>query len=215
MNVTKFFVVMVVTLTIGLTDYDLDAQDRSRLAGGLSLGLGRLAIPSSGNPDAAVDFITLDPEKRLAAALDLHLGSMISRNTAIFFEFAGAGHARATGETGGRVTIFETRQVTFGPTTSTVTAYTAVGSVQHWLTQSLWVRGGLGGGFLDRDITAENPKITLTVDKTGGLAVLGVAGFEFWHANNFASDLQFHFTTFAVQGVRINAPTIQVGFNFY
>jgi hypothetical protein len=146
--------------------------------------------------------------------MSMRLGSALTKRSTAFFEFEGAFHGQLTSDGSGRLTL-GSRDVTLRDVTSSLTAYTMTGSLQYWVLPTIWIRGGLGGGMLDRDLLVEDPDLTITVSKTGGLALVGAAGYEFWRKANFTTDVQFHFSTFSAQGIRFNAPTIQVGFNFY
>jgi hypothetical protein len=86
--------------------------------------------------------------------------------------------------------------------------------LQFWVTPRVWVRGGLGAGSLSRTLYLPD-SVDLALDKGYGFAVLGAAGVDVGQPEHGAVDVQVQFTTFSVGGIRVNAPTLQVGVSFW
>ena len=82
-------------------------------------------------------------------------------------------------------------------------------AIQYWVSPRVWIKGGVGAGFLQA--TAEN--VTYTSD--AGLGFLGGIGVEALQKKKFTIDLQFRFTTAKIEGERTNNFFGLVGFNFY
>lgn len=82
-------------------------------------------------------------------------------------------------------------------------------AVQYFVSPRLWVKGGVGAGWLQASID----NISVTSDP--GLAFLGGLGVEVLQKEKFAIDLQFRFTTASIEGERNNSFFGLVGFNFY
>jgi hypothetical protein len=91
------------------------------------------------------------------------------------------------------------------------------GAVQRWLTSRVWVRGGVGAGYLQRDFVlgSDADYLTLTLDRGYAVAVLAGAGADIYRRSNFAIGAEFRFSAFSLSGVGVYAPNLQVGFNWY
>ena len=69
----------------------------------------------------------------------------------------------------------------------TNTIYTV--SLQYWLADQFWVKGGIGGGTIDLSDTYTGA--TLGGTSESAIAFSGAAGFEIVQFYSFALDLQF------------------------
>jgi hypothetical protein len=188
------------------------AQERSGLMGGVSLGAGTIGF-SGATTDPALGIVRQNRDQALGFAMDMYLGEVISPRSALLFDIAlpsGATGSSADGEV--RV---GPRRVTFESSKDTQTSLVMTGAAQFWLTSRVWLRGGLGVGYLHRDLEIDSADLTITLEKGTGVAVLTAAGIEIGRWANSAVNAEFHFTTFALQGLRINAPTVQVGLAWY
>lgn len=200
----------VVTL-MATTNGEARAQERAGLMGGISFGAGTVDF-SGTSSDPAVGIIRQDGAHRVDLGLNMYLGAVANRRTALLFEVSLANSR--TDSVDGEVRVGP-RRVTFASSTSSLTSLVLAGAAQYWLTSNVWIRGGFGGGYLDRDLAIEDADLTITLEKGTGFAVLAAAGIDLWRRANFALDTEFHFTTFSLEGLRINAPTVQVGFTWY
>jgi hypothetical protein len=109
------------------------------------------------------------------------------------------------------------RRVTFATTTSTQTAFVYSGAYQQKLTSRLWVRGGLGVGTFEREIVLDDADLTLNLSKGQGLAFVAAAGVKLpslWSHPREVTDLQVHYLTYVIKGMRVHAPTVQIGFTW-
>jgi hypothetical protein len=192
---------------------EASAQQRSGLVGGFSLGGGVLALGGS-STDPVVGIIQDDEGTVGAVAVDLHLGFMVRPRVAFLFEGAAAGDQPKTSLAAGQVTV-GSRQVTFNSSTTSLMSMVLAGAIQYWITERVWVRGGVGAGWLHRDLVIDAQQLSITLEKSAAPTTLVAAGADVWRRANFALDLEFHFTTFAKDGLRISAPTMQVGFQWY
>jgi Outer membrane protein beta-barrel domain len=92
---------------------------------------------------------------------------------------------------------------------ATLTSLVSGVAVQYFVSPRVWVKGGVGAGWLQASID----RISVTSDP--GLAFLGGLGVEVLQKEKFAIDLQFRFTTASIEGERNNSFFGVVGFNFY
>lgn len=186
---------------------DVFAQERSGLIGGVSLGGGTLNL--RGSSDApTVGFVSQGGDSGLGPGFNLYLGGMTGSRAALLFEMALT--TVDTEAVDGEVRLGPQR-VTFGSADSSLSPIVMAGAAQYWVRPNIWVRGGLGVGLLDRDLFIESSDLTITLDQGNGVALLGAAGVEVWRRGNFALDTQFHFTTFALKGLRVHSPSVQIG----
>ena len=211
MTATRWSVPMVLVV-FALGGSRADAQERSGLMGGLSLGGGALDF-SGASSDPAVELVSEGGDQGFGTGFNLYLGASTSPRTAILFEVAFIDQEEDV-VVDGEVRVGANR-VTFPAGASTQTAIVFAGALQYWLTSRVWVRGGFGAGVLDRDLVIAAADLSITLTKSLGFATLAAAGVEFWRRGNFAMDAQFHFTSFGLEGLRINAPSGQVGFTWY
>lgn len=202
----------LVIVMLAIPSSNVSAQDRSGVTGGLSIGAGGLILRGSAD-DPAVEVIQQGDEQRGAASADLRLGGFVNPRLALFFELAIAFSGEKELDAPVAVRIGDT-ELHFADGTTDLTSNLWAGAVQFWVAPRLWLRGGLGAGYLSRTLYLAD-SIELTLDKGYGLAMLGAAGLEVWQFGHGAIDVQAHFTTFPVGGLWVNAPTVQVGFSFW
>ena len=187
---------------------EAQTRERAGLIGGISLGGGTVGFGGS-TGDPAVAMIRQADDLGADLAVNLYLGGMTSSRMAVLFEAAlSAGNPNTLLEGDARIGA---RRVTFAASSSTVRALVLSGAVQYWVVPRVWVRGGVGAGSLQRDLEVKDADLMITLDRSGGVAALGAAGVELWRSGHFTVDAQFHFTTFAVEGLRVNAPSVHVG----
>ena len=195
---------------------DAWAQQRSGLVGGVSLGGGVLGLHGTTDGDPAVALVRQEDDRVPVTGFDVHLGRMVSATTAVLFVMSADYDPGSESDLNVEVRVGG-RQVTFNSSTTSLGSGVFAGVVQHWLTSNIWVRGGLGVGFLTRDFTlgTDASYLTITLDRGFGPAILAGAGVDVWRRTNFAADVEFHLTAVGLKGVGIYAPTVQVGFNWY
>lgn len=104
-----------------------------------------------------------------ALAGEFHIGGMLNPRLAVMFEIWGAAHPWSDGG--------------YNRTTSNTFM---TGALQYWLTDIVWLKGGMGLGYMR--ISTEG--VFIDGDETG-LAIWGGAGVEVLQSYNFALDLQF------------------------
>lgn len=127
-------------------------------------------------------------ESTSGLAVELHVGGMLTEKVALVLDSSGVSRS----EDGGTLS-----SVVAGP------------AVQFWASPRVWVKGGVGGGFLQ----ASYDNVTVTSD--AGLGFMGGVGVEVLQKKKFAIDLQVRFTTAKIEGDRYNNVFGLVGFNFY
>jgi hypothetical protein len=90
------------------------------------------------------------------------------------------------------------------------TIYTVAG--QYWVTDKLWLKGGIGGG--DIQIASKSDNFAYTDEN--GLAVMAAGGFELLQVDNFALDAQLRLGHgFYSQGGDATNWAIMIGANWY
>jgi len=154
---------------------------RSGLVIGGSLGAG--GISSSG----------CGPYCGAAGMLEGHIGGMLNPRLALMGDFWGAAHYWDDG---------------YGTGTTYQGIYTL--AAQYWVTDILWIKGGVGFAQLSFGYDgAANPD-------ENGPAILGAIGVEVLQAYNFALDLQARLGHgFYDTGPDVNNFGILVGVNWY
>jgi hypothetical protein len=157
---------------------------RSGFVFGLGLGLG--ANSASGCGDVC----------GFAGVWELHLGGMIDPRLAILFEMWGIYHPWSDG---------------FGDSHTTTNSMFA-GAAQFWVTDNMWLKGGLGVGHVQ---VTNDSALEINGDETG-FALYGAAGIELVQAYNFALDLQLRIGNgFYSQGGNMQNYGLLVGVNWY
>ena len=121
-------------------------------------------------------------------AVQFHMGAMLTEKVALVGESA--------------VVSREEEGVSLG-------SLVAGPAVQYWVSPRVWVKGGVGVGYLQASID----KISVISDP--GLAFFGGLGVDLLQKQKFAIDLQARFTTASIEGERNNSFFGLVGFNFY
>ncbi len=162
---------------------------RSGLVYGFSLGVGGLSLADCGDVCGAVGMA------------EFHLGGMIGPRLALMGDFWEG------------VRYFSDLNLGTGETFHGI--YTL--ALQYWLTDQLWVKGGLGVGRIqiNSDISA------FPVDDESGFGFMLAAGIEVVQSYNFALDLQLRYGNVAYSSVSsggagdANTFGVLVGFNWY
>jgi hypothetical protein len=199
-----------------LSASDAWAQQRSGFIGGISFGGGALRLNGNGDGDPLVALVRQDDDGVPAVGFDAHLGGMLDERTAVMFVLTGDYDPGRDSDVDVDVRVGD-RQLTFSSSTTSLGSGIIGGAIQRWLTSRVWVRGGAGFGFLTRDVTigSDASYLTMTLDRGYGAAFLAGAGVDVWRKANFAVDVEFHLTIVSLSDLRIYAPTVQVGFNWY
>jgi hypothetical protein len=172
---------------------------RSGVIYGFAAGLGAIGRSDYGG-NACAD--------RCGAAglLEFHLGGMIAPRTALMFEVWGADHPWSPPN---------------GPSFEAFNTF-FTGAAQFWLTDILWIKGGLGLGYYHDTINNYYYNgIVTSYDLTSasGFALFGAAGVEVLQSYNFALDIQLRAGSgfYSQNGAGFNAQNyaLMVGFNWY
>jgi hypothetical protein len=120
--------------------------------------------------------------------------------------------------------IVGTRTVPVAPDTKSISGYTVTTGLQRALVPSgrVWARGGIGAGWISRHISAEDQGITIDLGTSGetGLALSGAAGVRVWareleRSGATGVDVEFHFVTIKAGDLRVNNPSVRIGWTFY
>jgi hypothetical protein len=162
---------------------------RSGLVYGFSLGAGGLSISDCGDVCGAVGMA------------EFHLGGMIGPRLALMGDFWES------------IRYFSDANLGNGETFNGI--YTL--AAQYWLTDQLWVKGGVGFGRLEIDSDDEG----IAIDDESGFAFMLAGGIEIVQSYNFALDLQLRYGNVAysseANGGAGDANTFgfMVGFNWY
>jgi hypothetical protein len=79
----------------------------------------------------------------------------------------------------------------------------------------VWVRGGVGVGWMSSRIEAEDPEIGIDLSTADGLALSSAAGVSVWRKTlpetTVSLDVEVHYLKMRSDEVRISAPSIRVG----
>jgi hypothetical protein len=162
---------------------------RSGLVYGFSLGVGGLSLPDCGDVCGAVGMA------------EFHIGGMVGPRLAIMGDFWEG------------FRYFSDSNLGNGETYNGV--YTL--AAQYWLTDQLWVKGGVGFGRIQIDSDDANE----VVDDETGFAFMLAAGIEIVQSYNFAVDLQLRYGNIAYSSEAnggagdTNTFGFMVGFNWY
>jgi hypothetical protein len=194
---------------------DAWAQQRSGFVAGVSFGGGALGVTGT-TVEPGLELARQDDTWVGVIGFDAHFGFMTGARTALMFVMTGDFEPEGSPSPPVLLRAGNAAVVIDEGTTAMGEGIFAA-AVQQWITPRMWVRGGLGGGFLTRDFTSggDFSYLTLTVDRGFGLAFLIALGREFYNRSSFAVDVEFHLTTVAVAGASVAAPSMHVGFNWY
>lgn len=137
---------------------------------------------------AGVGQSRIEGESNTALGTDFHIGGMLGYKTALLLE----GYAVTDSEEG----------VTLSLGVSTL-------AVQRWVSDKVWVKAGVGSGFVFVSGDGES------ASERYGLGLLGAAGYELVQRQKFTLDLQGRFSTMSREGVRVNNVGANIGFNWW
>jgi hypothetical protein len=201
--------IVLVAALLATTRAELLAQQRSGLMIGLSVGGGATDVSgTSANPNTNVALVE---GSHASGALGFYIGGHVNPRLALMFD---AAYGEGTSDSGvdGELRV-GLRRLLFRSASSAQDVYVFSGAVQYWPSSRIWLKGGLGAGYLDRSVETED--LTISIESGAGFAALGGAGVDVWKRNHFTMDVQFRFTTIGLEGIRINTPTAQVGFTWH
>ncbi|HEY5089437.1 MAG TPA: outer membrane beta-barrel protein [Polyangia bacterium] len=171
---------------------------RSGLVYGFALGIGSFAFADCGD--------VCGP----AGMFEGHIGGMIGPRLALEGDFWGGVHT------------FSDTQFNLGTGTTYNGIYTL--ALQYWLTDIIWIKGGLGGGNVQ--ISSDNNcdlNLNCNVDDETGFAFMLGAGIEIVQSYYFALDLQLRYGNVVYSAANnggfgdgdTNMFALMVGFNWY
>lgn len=191
------------------------AQQPFGLVGGFSIGGGSLSLEGSAG-DPAVALVQQRDTHLGTLAFDIHLGAMLGEKTAAMLLLAFDSDMGSTVARRVEVRVGDDVMSLDASETSLWSGVIGAG-IQRWITSRFWVRGGIGGGYLQRDfmLGTGNDYLTMTLDRGYAFAVLAGAGVDVFRRSSFAIDGEFHFSAFSLGGVGVYAPSVQVGINWY
>jgi hypothetical protein len=158
---------------------------RSGLVYGFSVGVGSIGSSNCGDACGA------------AGLLEFHIGGMINPRTALLFEVWGADHPWTGPE---------------GDYDETTNSFLSV-ALQYWVTDLIWVKGGVGAATLRLTDQTSGLETDLS-----GFGIWGAAGLELIQSYNFALDLQLRIGNgfySQTQGGDAQNYALMVGFNWY
>lgn len=207
-------VLALTVLLLAQTLAQAQPVDRRGFLLGISAGGGGMVRGDAVAGDPALA-ILYDAGRDLPIfALDVQLGWMIARNVAVIglasFDFgseSGSDIPVALGTPAGTAVMVSDDHYMFSAV--------LVGGAQYWPVGRLWIRGGIGIGDLERDFDQTQRNLTITFARTNNFAVLAAAGVEIVQRGPLAVDLQVRYSTYSVQGMRVQNVAIMAGFNFY
>ena len=109
-------------------------------------------------------------------AWEFHIGGMLNPQLALLFDMSGV--VRSYDDTAG----------------NTNTLYNSLFAValQYWLTDRLWLKGGVGDAYISLD-TTDYAGFVYSNGSESALGLLGAGGFELISARTFSLDLQLRF----------------------
>jgi Outer membrane protein beta-barrel domain len=168
---------------------------RSGLVYGFSLGVGSFSFSGCGDICG------------VAGMGEVHIGGMIAPRLALMGDFWGGVHA------------FSDSVLGDGETFNGI--YTL--ALQYWLTDIIWVKGGLGLGNVQISASCDDFGDSCNFDDETGFAFMLAAGIEIVQSYNFALDLQLRYGNVvyktASDGSQGDGDTnmfaFMVGFNWY
>ena len=142
-----------------------------------------------------------------AGAIEGHIGGMVAPRLAIMGDFWEGFHPFSSGGFSG---------------TTYQGIYTL--AAQFWLSDNLWIKGGLGLGYLtvSSDIGYYYNGYTYSTSVSdSAFAFMLAAGIELYQAYNYALDLQLRYGNAVYTGAGLdsagdtNMVTVMIGFNWY
>jgi hypothetical protein len=113
-----------------------------------------------------------------------------------------------------------TRSLAFEPRTRGFGAYAVLVGGQATLIPGgrVWVRGGIGSGWISSRIESEDPNVGIDLSDDIGLALSGAAGVSVWRRSvgtnprgTFSLDAEVDYLRVAGDDLRISAPSLRVG----
>lgn len=188
-------------------------QTRSDLMGGVSIGAGAL-VTRGATDDPVVALVRPEPGRSPATvAFGFTVGKMVNPRWALLIAASFDGMATDT-LTSGDISI-GSRRITFDSGRSSGTALMMAAGAERWLTNTWWARGGVGAGFLSRDVFLDDAGLDITLQKGVGIGVLVASGVDLWSGRNGAAGLEVHLSAFVLKGVRVYVPSVRLGVNVY
>lgn len=153
---------------------------RSGLLVGAGLGVGGISAQNCGDACG------------VAAALELHIGGMITPQVAIVGDF-----------------WFNFHSIPNSDATTTHSLYTV--ALQYWPADKFWLKGGLGGSNMNISSSYGG-----TYGDENGFGLMAAGGIEFLQMGNFALDGQLRFGHgFFSEGGDVNVWALMIGANWY
>ncbi|MCG8422295.1 MAG: hypothetical protein MJE77_30605 [Proteobacteria bacterium] len=170
---------------------------------GLIIGFG-FGVGDMAGEDGPIECANCEYDP-FAGAIDFHIGGMINPRLAVMLEASLAGKSL---DEAGDVTLMQ---------------YMGFAAVQLWVTQRLWIKGGIGWAGMTQ--TFDNG-FEVREDEIGdGGALMGALGVEIVSGRRFALDLQLRLANVqlaregseynGVFGDAVQTGLLSLGFNWY
>jgi hypothetical protein len=183
--------------------------------GGVSIG-GGPATFRGGSDEPIVSLVRPEDDTVAATALGLYLGLGTRRWSLTLPELHYFPVSIATENVKGSITLGSTT-VPFEPTYRSANSFAVMVGGQIGLVPNgrVWVRGGVGVGWMSSRIEAEDPEIGIDLSTADGLALSSAAGVSVWRKTlpetTVSLDVEVHYLKMRSDEVRISAPSIRVG----
>jgi hypothetical protein len=216
-SLAPFLLVGAFVLTLA---NDANAQEGWELfrifnTAGASAGGGRASIRGAGD-DPLVAAIRPEEETVSGVSFGAFLGRGNARFAVLFPEIDGGTLGIGTEHLEGSVTL-GSKTVPFDTTQTRTSAAAVLVSAKASPLRNgrVWVRGGIGGGWLSRSVTAEDTRLKIDLETQSGLAWLGASGVRVWQRRLntllVASDLEYRYLAVKASGVRASLSAVTVG----
>ena len=147
---------------------------RRGLTIGVGVGAGNMAAKNTSLECSDCDY------NPVAVGGEVHVGYMVNPRLALILELSGT--AKTLDASGSQ----------------TLTQYMGFLAAQYWVTERLWLKGGIGGAQLALQI---DDGVFVSEESVGsGGSLLGAIGYEIVAGPRFALDLQLRLTSAAYEG---------------
>lgn len=159
---------------------------------GFSLGVGGMS--SDSGIIESCDNCDYQPA---AVGFDAYLGGMVNPRLAIMGEVWAMGQAV---ESSGRTTLMQTM---------------LLATAKYWITQQLWIKGGLG--IANLSYSYDTGYDTVSDDIDAGGAIMGAIGYELLSNPRFALDLQLKGGAGTYDGIgeQVSTGLVNLGFTWF
>ena len=183
---------------------------------GASIGGGPLRFHGDAE-DANTPLIRPETDRAGAFAASVYLSLGTRRWALMLPQFDFEAHSGPAGQVSGILAGSNGATLVIAPTD----AFTSVTAIQvasqFGLVPSgrVWVRGGVGVGWLSGGITTEEPQVSVTVAGGSGLALSAAGGVSLWtrqfDTRRLSVDTEVHYLRVSAGGLRATLPSVRMG----